>query len=173
MPVPAGRPWARGEVAISDPDQDGFWADLLPDIAADRTRLQEAMNALPPVFTHGDSHTGNVVHSDGVLTLCDWQGAGIGRPASDLAFLSVRATPSGTVVPPALLEAYLAGRDCDRRVLERALLAEELFVFVFHWPPYARFNRPLEIARVIRRTRDLASRWPTWPTGAPWSTGAP
>jgi aminoglycoside phosphotransferase (APT) family kinase protein len=168
MPLPPGPHWTRSDAtmqALADPDLervDAFWAGTLPqlaDVVADRTGLREATTALSPVFTHGDCHTGNLLHSAGSLVFCDWQAAGIGRPASDLAFVTVRAIPSGAVVPSALLDAYLINRPCDRRVLERALIAEELAVFVFLWPPYAAVNSPSGIARVVRRTRELARRW--------------
>jgi aminoglycoside phosphotransferase (APT) family kinase protein len=168
MPLPPGPQWTRSDAAmraLADPDVDrvnAFWAGTLPrlaDVVADRSGLRDAITALAPVFTHGDCHTGNLLHSAGSLVFCDWQAAGIGRPASDLAFVTVRATPSGAVVPSALLEAYLSNRPCDRRILERAIIAEELAAFVFLWPPYAAFNSPSGIARVVRRTRELARRW--------------
>ncbi len=68
----------------------------------------------------------------------------------------MRATPSGAAVPPALTDAYLAARPCDRRTFARALVAEELAVLVFLWPPFAAFNTPAGIARVRRRARVLA-----------------
>ena len=57
---------------------------------------------------------------------------------------SVPAGPSATV---------------ERRVLERALLAEELAIFVFLWPPYAEYNSPPGISGVRRRAHQLAARW--------------
>ena len=47
----------------------------------------------------------------------------------------LRATPSGTVVPPVLVDAYLENSPYDRHALERAMVAEELATFVFQWPP--------------------------------------
>ncbi len=96
------------------------------------------------------------MHSTGSLVFCDWQVVGIGRPVTDLAMLSVRATPTGTAIPRELIDAYLESRPGDRLALERALVAEELAILVFLWPHYARFNSPAGVARVRFRARELA-----------------
>jgi hypothetical protein len=85
--------------------------------------------------------------------------AGAGSPAADLAFLSVRATPAGVVVPPARMDAYATVRGCDRRTLRRAVVAEEIAVLLGQWPPYARLHDAAGVGRVVRRTRDLARVW--------------
>ncbi len=168
IPAPTGAEWAREDsttAALDHPDQwavDAFWGGKLADlerIVADGPNLRAAAGVFAPVFVHGDCHAGNVLYDDGAPVFCDWQSAGVGRPASDLAFFSVRATPSGTVVPSGLVEAYLRERRCDRLALHRAMVAEELLVFVFRWPEYAPFNTPPQIARVVRRTRELARIW--------------
>ncbi|RKN03823.1 aminoglycoside phosphotransferase family protein [Streptomyces radicis] len=152
--------------AADTPDAAGigaFWAASLPRLPdlldrrdALRARLTERQ---PPVLVHGDCHTDNVVHDAGSLVFCDWQETRIGRPASDLAFLQVRATPAGTTVPRALMDAYLDARPCDRDALERALVAEELAILLFLWPPFAPFNAPEAVERVRRRARALAARY--------------
>jgi hypothetical protein len=148
MPTPPGAP------AVLPPVDQAFWAARVPSLP-DRAALEAAMNALPPVFTHGDCHTANLLHGPSGLVFCDWQSAGPGRPSADLAFPSVRATPSGAVVPPALLDAYLHARPVDRAVLTRAVLAEELATFLCLWPPYAPYNSAAGVARVVDRTREL------------------
>ncbi|MEU6715976.1 aminoglycoside phosphotransferase family protein [Nonomuraea sp. NPDC046802] len=164
MPLPGDAHWNRPDPLI-DPDLDrvnDFWAPTLPqlpDLLARVHELTEEISALPPVFTHGDCHVGNLLHSAGSLVFCDWQSARIGRPVSDLAFLSVRATPAGVTVPPELIDTYLDNRPCERRTLQRALVAEELGVFVFQWPPFAAFNSHQGVTRVRRRTAELAERW--------------
>jgi Ser/Thr protein kinase RdoA (MazF antagonist) len=168
MPPPGGPGWDRPDGvrnALADPDvarTNAFWAPSLPrldEIISRRAELADEMNALPPVFVHGDCHTHNVVYAEGSLVFCDWQAAGLGRPVSDLAFPSVRAAPDGLAAPPALLDAYLATRPGQRDILERATLAEELATLVFLWPPYAEYNSPSGIAHVRHRTGELAARW--------------
>ncbi|MFD9502579.1 phosphotransferase family protein [Streptomyces sp. NPDC060035] len=168
MPLPADTSWARPDAlrqAMVYPDLptiEAFWAPTLPllaEIVARRTELEQRMEALPPVFVHGDCHTDNITHSGESLILLDWQVSGSGRPSSDLAFLNVRAVPAGVTAPPELLDAYLSGSPHDRRALEFASLAEELAVFVFQWPPFAAYNNPTGIDRVRQRTRDLSERW--------------
>jgi len=140
----------------------GFWGDVLPGLPgllAARAGLSAELASQPAVFAHGDCHTGNIVHGADGLVFCDWQSAGAGRATSDLAFLSVRAAPAGVAVPPAVVTAYLSRRGGDRERLERAMVLEELAVFVFLWPPYAAYNSPTAIARVRERTRHLAAKW--------------
>ncbi|GAA4596178.1 hypothetical protein GCM10023194_67680 [Planotetraspora phitsanulokensis] len=167
MPLPTAGDWNRPDAlleALATPNLTeitAFWAAPLPQLSeliARRAELRDQISALPPVFVHGDCHTDNIVYAAGSPVFCDWQSAGVGRPVSDLAFLSVRATPSGTVVPRVLIDAYLDHRPGDRGLLERALVAEELAVLVFLWPPYAAFNSPTGIARVRSRARELAER---------------
>jgi hypothetical protein len=161
MPVPPEPRWRWRDEGISAVGET-FWTGRLPelaDVVADRARLRAAIDALPPVFVHGDCHTGNLLHGPGGLVFCDWQSARVGSPAADLAFLSVRAAPTGATVPPALLDAYLRGSPADPTALRRALIAEELTTFVHHWPPHAPHNTPTGIDRVIRRTRQLARHW--------------
>lgn len=168
MPLPTVDGWNRPDAlldALDSPDLSevtAFWATTLPqlgDLLTRRAELREEITALPPALIHGDCHTDNIVLSASALTFCDWQSTGVGRPVCDLAFLSVRTTPSGTVVLRAFMDAYRHHRLCDRRVLERALVAEELAVFVFLWPPYASFNSTEGIARVHARARELADRY--------------
>ncbi|MEU8220135.1 aminoglycoside phosphotransferase family protein [Micromonospora taraxaci] len=174
MPPPTQAHWTLPdalEKALADPDVhqiEAFWAGPISPIAellGRREELRDQISALPLVFIHGDCHTDNLVHSAGALVFCDWQAARIGRPGCDLAFLSIRATPTGVVIPSDLVDAYLDRQPWDRCTLRRALLAEELATFVFLWPPFAAMNSPLGIARVRRRARDLAEQWFT-------STGA-
>jgi aminoglycoside phosphotransferase (APT) family kinase protein len=158
MPLPPGAEWNRPDAlleAIAAPDLAGIEAFWPPSIAGGRIRaeLLKQLRSQPTVFTHGDCHTDNIVRSGDSLVFCDWQLAGVARPASDLAFLSVRATPAGVPVAPALLDAYRASRPCDAR----ALVAEELAVLVFLWPPYAAFNGSDGIARIRRRAEELTA----------------
>ncbi|SOD63645.1 Phosphotransferase enzyme family protein [Streptomyces zhaozhouensis] len=166
--VPPAEGWQRPDpllAALADPDLpavETFWARALPELPALLAAvdvLRRRMAAPAPVFGHGDCHTENLVLADGTPVFCDWQTAGVGRPVSDLAFLSVRATPGGTVVPRTLLDGYLAHRAGDVRTWERALVAEELATYVWLWPPFAAYNTPEAVARVRRRARGLAERF--------------
>ncbi|TDD17055.1 phosphotransferase family protein [Nonomuraea diastatica] len=168
MPLPTVDGWNRPDALLDAldspnlPEVSAFWADRLPqlgDLLTRRAELREEIAAPSPAFIHGDCHTDNIMPSARALIFCDWQSTGVGRPVSDLAFLSVRATPSGTVVPRRFMDSYLHHRPRDRRVLERALVAEELAVLVFLWPPYASFNNTEGIARIQVRTRELADRY--------------
>jgi aminoglycoside phosphotransferase (APT) family kinase protein len=174
LSVPAAASWDRPDAlreGMADPDVEAlrtFWSPSLlqlPELLARRDTLWAQLAAVPPVFIHGDCHTENLPVRDGHLVFCDWQVTGLGRPTTDLAFLSVRAVPQGAVVPSVFLDAYLAGRADDPRALRRAVLAEELAFFVFLWPPYAVFHDAAAVARVRQRTRQLAERWLAGSTG--------
>jgi aminoglycoside phosphotransferase (APT) family kinase protein len=160
--------WARPDTlrsALAAPDLvavERFWGATLPrlaDVIAAREELANAMDVLPSVFVHGDSHTGNIAVADESLIFLDWQMSGTGRPGADLSFLNVRAAPAGVTAPPELAAAYLRNRDVGPRALERALLAEEMAVYVFQWPPFAAYNTPAGVERVRQRASLLATRW--------------
>lgn len=172
LPPPAGA-WIRPDglwTELEDPDLDGiraFWAAELPaleTLLARTKALVARLGAQPPVFVHGDCHAGNIVFAaDGGPVLCDWQSAGVGRAPSDLAFLGVRAAPTGIQVPAVMLEAYLDQRRgldpaFDHTGFATAVAWEELAVLVFEWPPYATYNNALGNGRVHRRAQELADR---------------
>jgi Ser/Thr protein kinase RdoA (MazF antagonist) len=168
MPCPRDADWGGPETlrqALAEPDLpaiEAFWSPTLPrlaDLLSQRAALERHMATLPTAFIHGDCHTDNITQSAGTLVFCDWQGAGIGRPVSDLAFLNVRAAPVGVTAPAALLDAYLDNRPCERSTLRLALLAEELAVYLFQWPHYATYNSPSGLAHVRQRAREIAGQW--------------
>jgi aminoglycoside phosphotransferase (APT) family kinase protein len=168
MPRPPGADWNRPDAldhALTSPDIaaiTAFWSPVLPQLPrllARRAEFTSQLAMLPPAFVHGDCHTANLLPSPSGVTFCDWQSVGVGRVSSDLAFPGVRAASSGVTVPHALVEAYLQTMPGDPRMLRRALLAEELAVFVFLWPPYAAFNDAAAITRVHRRAQHLADQW--------------
>jgi aminoglycoside phosphotransferase (APT) family kinase protein len=168
MADPGQPAWTRPDqlrAALAAPDlvaTEEFWGTTLPQLAeliAARGDLVRAMDVLPPVFVHGDCHTDNIAVSGGSLSFLDWQMAGRGRPGTDLAFLNVRAATGGVTAPVELTTEYMRHRDIDRGVLRRALLAEELAIYVFQWPPFAAYNTPVEVERVRRKTSRLTTRW--------------
>lgn len=158
--------------AVATADRDvvaRFWGDDLPGLSGlldSADALHEELAAQPAVLVHGDCHTGNVLHSAGGLVFCDWQSAGAGRAASDLAMIAVRAAPAGARVRPALMSGYLGQRGAGVSQLERTLILEELAIFVFQWPPYAVRHGPAGRARVRGRVRQLAGRWAALTRGA-------
>ena len=111
------------------------------------------------MLVHGDCHTGNVLHHDGGLAFVDWQSAGFGRASSDLAFVSVRAIPSGVRVPAALLDEHVRRSQelgvATDPAFRRTVALEELAILVFQWPSYARWNSDTGIRRVRRRAGRL------------------
>lgn len=169
--VPAPDRWTEmwsHFAALSEPDLpmiDGFWREdlgsALDAIVERRERLAQEILQAGECFIHGDCHTENILREDGALVWIDWQGTGIGNPARDLAFLHVRATPSGARIPPQLLATYCRERHTDLVRMRRSVIAAELGIFIFEWPPYASFNSPAGTQRVRRRTRDLAQGWMT------------
>jgi aminoglycoside phosphotransferase (APT) family kinase protein len=167
--VPAPERWTEmwsPVHALRAPDLpmiEGFWREDLGsalDAIVERRELlaQEILQA-GACFVHGDCHTENILREDGALVWIDWQGTGIGNPARELAFLSARAAPSGARMPPALLATYCRERNQDLERMRRSVMAAELAIFVFEWPPYASFDSAAGTQRVRRRTRDLAARW--------------
>jgi aminoglycoside phosphotransferase (APT) family kinase protein len=152
--------------ALREPDMpmvDGFWredlASALDAIIESRELLEQEILQAGECFVHGDCHTENILREDGALVWIDWQSTGIGNPARDLAFLDARATPSGARIPPEMLATYCSDRDKDLERMRRSVIAAELSIFIFEWPPYASFNTPAGTRRVRRRTRYLAERW--------------
>jgi Ser/Thr protein kinase RdoA (MazF antagonist) len=164
----AGRDWPRPNPlleAMSEPvpgEITRFWGDVLPwlpGLLGARDELRAELAAQPAVLVHGDCHTGNIVHAADGPVFCDWQSTGAGRATSDLAHLHVRAAPAGVTVPHELTTAYLERSGGDPAALKRALLLEELAVFVFLWPPFAAYNSRAGIERVHDRARHLAAGW--------------
>ncbi|HEX3588785.1 MAG TPA: aminoglycoside phosphotransferase family protein [Pseudonocardiaceae bacterium] len=153
--TPVPHAWARPDPLTGDLSA-AYWDDV-PDVRAQE--VLDSLAALAPVFGHGDCHSANVVWRDGRLTLCDWQTSGVGRPGSDLAFPAVRAAPEGVQVPPDLVDAYARRRGCDAAVVRRAVLAEELAILLYLWPPFAKFHTDAAIGRVRERLRTLVARW--------------
>lgn len=166
-PVPTGERWNR-ESWISEPDLDrvrNFWsrpgeAGLLEPIFQDISALAQAIAAPARCFLHGDCHAANLLRDQGFIVWTDWQAAGAGSPAVDLAFPSVRGVPDGARLPyRAMLAEYSAGRGLNLPELRSAVIAAELAIFLLSWPPYARLNTEAAVRRVHDRVRDLAHAW--------------
>lgn len=171
-PVPAGGAHGRSpswlEATLHDPDMArtrAFWSwpgepQLLSPILADTVPLQDAMSPLADCFLHGDCHTDNILIDHDQLIWTDWQGAGMGNPAAELAFSSIRATPAGAVLPQEeMTQRYAEARTLDTAQVRRATLAAELATFLFTWPEYAAYNTLRGVERVHRRVAGLARAW--------------
>lgn len=152
--------------SLRNPDHstiERFWRPSLGsslDIVLDqRTMLEQLIFGSDLSFLHGDCRTDNILHEDGKLVWVDWQAAGFGNLALDWALLSVRATPSGARIPAAALAEYCRMRGIDFELIHRSVVAAEMSIFVFEWPPYAGFNTPAGVERVRHRTRQLVQQW--------------
>lgn len=167
--VPDRKHWqdaASPFYAIRNPDLrmvEDFWrkdlSNLLDVILDNRSLVEEQISAAGETFVHGDCHTENLLVEDDALIWIDWQSAQIGSSARDLAFIDARATPTGARVPEEVLVRYCEELGRDIAVIKRAVVAAELAIFVFEWPPYATFNTALGTQRVRERTIELAVLW--------------
>lgn len=142
-----------------------FWsrpgeAQLLEPILNDTGALAHAIAAPAPCFLHGDCHAANLLRDGGSIVWADWQGAGVGSPAVDLAFPSVRGIPDDAQLPHrAMVSDYAALRGLAAAQVSVAVTAVELATFLLVWPAYARFNTAAAITRVHDRVEALARTW--------------
>lgn len=165
--------WCRPSSWTGLPDDpvlqaaSAFWCwagepGLIEPVLGGLQPLYEAIRRPTRCFLHGDCHTDNVLIEHDQLVWIDWQNAGLGDPATELAFPSVRATPSGAAPPiHQIVQAYADHRGLDRVTLREAVLAAELAIFLFSWPPYAAYNDDVGIQRVHQRVQGLATAWLT------------
>lgn len=172
-PVGTDRGWGCTSSLTGLPDAPdlevarAFWSwpgepDLIEPILGDLQALHEAIRQPERCFLHGDCHSDNVLIERDQLIWVDWQNAGLGDPASELAFPSVRATPSGAAPPiREIVRTYADHRGLDLATLHQAVVAAELAIFLVSWPPYAAYNNDAGIQRVHQRVHDLAATWLT------------
>jgi Ser/Thr protein kinase RdoA (MazF antagonist) len=147
--------WSRTEAA-------GRIGPVLDAIAA----LAAALTAVPDCFVHGDCHVDNLLRDGQRVVWADWQVAGVGSPAIDLAFLWSRANADGADLPyAAMVNEYVAHRGIDAAVLRQSLIAAELGVLLFGWPEYAAFRTQTERDRLTRRLLDLIDAYVPFPAG--------
>jgi len=147
--------WSRTEAA-------GRIGPVLDATAA----LAAALTAVPDCFVHGDCHVDNLLRDGQRMVWADWQVAGVGSPAIDLAFLWSRANADGADLPyAAMVNEYVAHRGIDAAVLRQSLIAAELGVLLFGWPEYAAFRTQTERDRLTRRLLDLIDAYVPFPAG--------
>jgi aminoglycoside phosphotransferase (APT) family kinase protein len=147
--APARDYWSRTEAA----------SGIAPALGA-AAALAAALDAVPRCFIHGDLHVGNLLRDGDRLLWTDWQVAGIGSPAIDLAFLWLRANADGADLPyEAMLQDYVTRRPVDPDRLRRAVIAAELGFTLFGFPEYAGLRSEHERDRVAHRLQRLITEW--------------
>jgi Ser/Thr protein kinase RdoA (MazF antagonist) len=141
--------WSRTDAA----DRVGMVLDAPATLAA-------ALAATPACFLHGDCHVDNLLREGNGVVWADWQVAGVGSPAIDLAFLWSRADTDGADVPYAeMVREYATRRGIDAVVLQRSLIAAELGILLFGWPRFAAHRTRTERNRLTRRLLQLMNEW--------------
>jgi len=148
MPPPAEDPWIGRSFHRQVPYQpavdraERYWsstdaADGVRPLLAAPDDLAQALRAIPDSFVHGDCHADNMLREGPEIVWTDWQGAGIGCPAGDLAFLWSRAGVDGAELPyEEMLREYAERSEIDPTLFRRAVLAAELNTLIFAWPDY-------------------------------------
>jgi Ser/Thr protein kinase RdoA (MazF antagonist) len=171
IPPPEGDPWIHKpwlrQVVEHPPVRvaEKYWsrtdaADHLGDILD--APLGQALGALPDCFIHGDCHADNLLRDNNEIIWIDWQSAGIGSPAMDLAFLWGRAHSDSADPPrPEMLHEYATRRGVDADLLHRSLIAAELGTLLFGWPEYAHCHPRHERDRTTGRLIELIKTWTT------------
>lgn len=160
--------WTSGcwlEQALRAPDwtrATTFWVSrgvdraLLASLRRRTAPLRVMASGLERTLIHGDCHTDNLLRERHRVVWTDWQQVGIGNPALDLAFLSVRATPAaGTFPHEMIIRAYAAKRRVDGHEVLVATQAVELAILLFTWPRFAGLNTEAAVTRVARRVEHL------------------
>jgi hypothetical protein len=98
---------------INEPERSA----VIPDDLRDARRSLDLFwgfvsvsDAGPQTLLHGDAHVGNLYFDDGHAALCDWQVAGRGSPAFDVAYLvgSAMSTKLRRQTEQQLVQHYLA-----------------------------------------------------------------
>jgi thiamine kinase-like enzyme len=171
IPLPDEDPWTdtpwlrqvldRPPIAFAE----DYWsgtdaADSIGLVLKAPGALAEAVRATPDGFLHGDCHVDNLLREGNQIVWADWQAAGVGSPAGDLAFLWSRAAADGADVPyEAMLGEYIAHREVDPAVLRLALVAAEIGILLFGWPEYVSYLTQNERDRLTHRLLQLIDDW--------------
>lgn len=150
---PVNTPSKMDAAAIED-CQEG-WKSVLCEhplmfSVSDLNRIAEHINDIChlhqtdfPRLIHGDFHCDNLlVDESGRLFICDWQNAGIGRPAGDLSFFLSRLSADGFELDEDIcIAAYgrasrKKGYAADEKGLKQALLSSRIQVSFAFWHQY-------------------------------------
>lgn len=163
-------PWVR--TVLDRPPTDmafDFWSptaagERVRDLLDDPAGLALAFDQGPTGFVHGDCHVDNLLRDADGLVWADWQVAGVGCCAVDLAFRWGRAYADGADLPlEAMVEEYLARRPVDPVRLRHSMMAAELATFLFGWPAYLGLHSPEQRERMTGRLIRLAVQWRSRP----------
>lgn len=159
-------PWLQQVLERPPVDMaEDYWsrtdaANKIGAVLAEPAALAAAMAITGVCFVHGDCHVGNLLCEGDRMVWADWQVAGVGSPAVDLAFLWSRADADGANLPyTAMMREYTAHRPCDTAALHRSTTAAELGILLFGWPEYAVRLRQAERDRLTRRLLQLMGDW--------------
>nr|WP_231747420.1 aminoglycoside phosphotransferase family protein [Auraticoccus cholistanensis] len=153
---------------LSGPDRavvDRLWSEpddqrCLAVVHEQLAELEAAAAGPDRVLSHGDCHPGNVLLDGDRLLLTDWQGARLGASCADLAFVLIRAVPSGAVVPrDELLARYAAGRGLAPAELGRAVTAAQLLTLTRQYPHFAGYLGAGGRARLRSALHRLTAEW--------------
>ncbi|MEQ7010304.1 aminoglycoside phosphotransferase family protein [Actinopolymorpha sp. B17G11] len=173
IPPPGEDPWIDPPVHRKLPYlppidvAEAYWpttgaADSVRPLLDEPDQLVEALRAIPDCFGHGDCHVDNLLREGEQIVWADWQVAGVGCPASELAFLWSRANADGAELPyEAMLREYVAHREVDPALFHRALVAAEIEILLFAWPHFAASLTQEERDRLTRRLLQLIHDWST------------
>jgi Ser/Thr protein kinase RdoA (MazF antagonist) len=158
MPLPDDQrwtetPWLRKTLREPPVTLAGnYWSTTaaaaeVKQLLTDPTALARDVDAVPDCFCHGDCHADNLLRDgdgdgdgDGgnLIVWADWQSAGVGTPAAELAFFWSRAHADGADLPyDAMLREYADLRGLDAAKLRPAVRAAELALLLFAWPEFA------------------------------------
>jgi aminoglycoside phosphotransferase (APT) family kinase protein len=126
--------------------------------------LVATLDEAPRCFNHGDCHAANLLRDGSRFLWSDWEVAGIGTPAIDLAFLWLRANSDDADVPyDAMLQEYARLTSIDPVLLRRSAIAAELGFTVYGFPDYAGHHSDRQRERVTSRLLELIAEWDTGP----------
>lgn len=124
-------------------------------------RIDAVISAAPRALIHGDCHLENVVVAgDGSLRLVDWQSAGEGPAAADLAFALTRAITSPVAVPreeAIIAYARAAGREVT--AVDGEVTALQLRTLVRQFPMFRSFLPGDGVRRLRTSITELTGRF--------------
>jgi thiamine kinase-like enzyme len=127
--------------------------------------LYSKKTAIPRTLCHGDCHPNNFLKKGSKLIICDWQNAGIGAGAGDIAFFISRGKDMGLKINRnALIKKYCgallkyADIKVDTDDIHRNIAASEFLVSFRFWAEYlqnSNIERVINIYNSMKKNYDL------------------